>query len=603
MAIKPNWYVSCSPRSPEKIQPELAVLFKYQGQLWRGNNSGAQENFAKDLASLDTFKGETFEYEKSFSARDRVAPMKTYGFIFINKSGELQFTKAGLMLKENKRPKDIFLKQLIKWQYPSVQHKGSQYPASTWHLNPFIFILKLIKKINGITKLELAIFGLTVTHNNEVDKISTEILQFRSDLSKIDGSNTREEFIDNYFFNKYKNKFGSITTVREGKSASNNKSAIKTKMRNARDVADATFRYFRYTGLFNSRGNRLTLNNDRIEEINEIISLNYFNPNYKNATLFHKEYGDPSFPQLSFETTNILCNKIQKYHHHNLDIIDSIISEFPNVYIEKNKLSKLISCLSTADLESLKDILYEEREIQIELKKKLLQIKFKDPEEIQKHIDLLNLYYKKNSDIMAIIGENFIANKNTVLEYLALNSFIILGQANNYINNYTIDEDLQPISHASGNKSDIEIEYNNFIILGEVTTSKGATQFKMEGEPVTRHYINKKRYLSNNNSNKELYCVFIAPKLNNNTLDEFSIYNSNWDTKIIPFTLKQFTKIITTKRELIINSKPFNIKYFRDLLDTLCSLTLSSCSENLEKNLDNAINIWCKSIIGGVKNE
>lgn len=91
------------------------------------------------------------------------------------------------------------------------------------------------------------------------------------------------------------------------------------------------------------------------------------------------------------------------------------------------------------------------------------------------------------------IKARFIANKNTVFEWLTWNGFIILGNALEYKNNFVIDEELQPVTHAAGNQPDMEIIYEDFIVLGEVTTSKGATQFKMESEPVTRHYLNKKK--------------------------------------------------------------------------------------------------------------
>lgn len=607
MAIKPNWYVSCSPRSPEKIIPEIHELSKYDNTIWAGNNSESQINFARDLANMQSFKGETFDGEASFSARDRVAPMKTYGFVYTGKDKKIHLTPAGNMLVNMRRPKDVFLKQLVKWQYPSSQHKGSQYPETSWHIRPFVFFIKTLYRLEnlnekGLTKLELAMFMLIETKEDNLDTVVSNILDYRKSIQNLNSVNEREEFSDKLFFKLYSNAFGDISTVREGKSENSNKSAIRTKMRNALDVADATFRYFSFTGLFSSQGNRLILNQSRIDEIIEIINNNYFNYNYNNVEKFHEEFGNPSLPLLSTDNIDTLKDKILSCNSNNLEIIQKISVDFPNVSSEKETLDKLMNMYDTKDLEILKDILYSQRELNLDLKKKLLQVEFKNPQKIQELIDLFSLYYGKASILKEVMSEKFIANKNTVLEYLALNGFIALGGALNYINNYTIDESLQPVSHAAGNQSDIEIEYNDFIILGEVTTSKGKTQYQMEGEPVTRHYLNKLPDATA--CNKDLYCIFIAPTLNSNTIEEFAYYNTLRECKIVPITIKQFVTILNTKKECIKNQHPFSILSFRELLDTLISITqdtevidTNEDTKIILSNLDKAISTWCDNVL------
>lgn len=605
MSAKPNWYVSCSPRSPEKIIPEIAELAKYDNTHWVGNNSKSQLNFAQDLSNLQSFKGKTFDKEKPFSARDRVAPMKTYGFVYIGKDKNIHLTHAGKMLVENRRPKDVFLKQLVKWQYPSPQHKGLQYPSSTWNIRPFIFFLKILAELQaqeekGLTKLELAMFILIETQELNLHSVITQILEYRNSIQEYTSINKREEFTDQLFFNIYRQKFGNTTSVREGKSEKSNESAIKTKMRNAEDVSDATFRYFSYTGLFSSQGNRLILNKNRLDEINEIITSDYFNTDYNDVEKFHIEFGNPSFPLFSTDNISSLKKKIALLNKTNLEILNRIEVDFPKVSNERALLKNEMDKLEAADLEILKDILYAQREIHLELQKKLLQLEYKNPQKVQELIDLLNLYYEKGNILKVEIGKKFIAKPNTVLEYLVLNGFIALGGALNYINNYTIDESLHPISHAAGNQSDIEIIYDDFIVLGEVTTSKGKTQYHMEGEPVTRHYSNKFAEIDN----KELYCLFIAPTLNSNTIDEFSLFNSQYNQKIIPITISQFVKILTTKKECIHKNINFNVSNLKELLEILFTITINTEIIDIDKdtkiilsNLDAAITNWCNHLL------
>jgi hypothetical protein len=102
-----------------------------------------------------------------------------------------------------------------------------------------------------------------------------------------------------------------------------------------------------------------------------------------------------------------------------------------------------------------------------------------------------------------------------------------------------------PLNTAPGNKPDLEIEFDDFIILGEVTLSSGATQFKMEGDSVPRHFGNIKRDIA-----KETYCIFIAPNIHDGclahffNLNRFNTKHYGGKTKIIPLSLDKFIDFI-----------------------------------------------------------
>ena len=53
--------------------------------------------------------------------------------------------------------------------------------------------------------------------------------------------------------------------------------------------------------------------------------------------------------------------------------------------------------------------------------------------------------------------------------------------------NLKFDDEGQPLSTAGGNMADIICEYDDFNLTVEVTTSSGAKQYEMEGEPIARH--------------------------------------------------------------------------------------------------------------------
>ena len=85
-------------------------------------------------------------------------------------------------------------------------------------------------------------------------------------------------------------------------------------------------------------------------------------------------------------------------------------------------------------------------------------------------------------------------------------------------------------------------EFEDYVIVVEVTMSTNSRQEAMEGEPVRRHVADLvMKY------NKPVFGVFVANKIDSNTAETFRIgvwYNKDdekMDLRIVPFTLKQFS--------------------------------------------------------------
>ena len=98
-----------------------------------------------------------------------------------------------------------------------------------------------------------------------------------------------------------------------------------------------------------------------------------------------------------------------------------------------------------------------------------------------------------------------------------------------------------PVSAAGGGKGDLYCEFNDFIILTEVTMSTSSRQEAMEGEPVRRHVSDAVlKY------DKPVYGMFIAVKIDTNTAETFrhGIWYAREDLKqrldIVPLTLAQY---------------------------------------------------------------
>lgn len=118
------------------------------------------------------------------------------------------------------------------------------------------------------------------------------------------------------------------------------------------------------------------------------------------------------------------------------------------------------------------------------------------------------------------------------------------------IRGFKIDSDFMPVSAAGGGKGDLYCEFNDFVILTEVTMSTSSRQEAMEGEPVRRHVSDAVlKY------DKPVYGMFIAVRIDTNTAETFrhGLWYAKGDKKqrldIVPLTLRQFQKYFTAMFE------------------------------------------------------
>lgn len=106
---------------------------------------------------------------------------------------------------------------------------------------------------------------------------------------------------------------------------------------------------------------------------------------------------------------------------------------------------------------------------------------------------------------------------------------------------FKIDQDYLPVGTAPGGGPDMIFEFEDYIIVVEVTMSTNSRQEAMEGEPVRRHVADCVM-----SENKPVYGVFVANRIDSNTAETFRIgvwYNNKDERmalRIVPFTLRQF---------------------------------------------------------------
>ena len=535
MSVARTWYVSCSPRSPEKIAPELALLARFDGVLWYekdklGHNKH-QLAFAELLKECETFEGSISAQNPDFSARDRIAPMKTCGFAHEDAQGRMRITPAGWQLIRGERIQELFLKQMLKWQYPSYQHGGhfrtrhNYLPAKQMNVFPFVVTLDLAWRLEGLSKREIAAFVLPILHKDQVDKAEKAISQFRESLAAFPGGRPRKEHADQVHRERFRVLYaddiraGRIAT-REARRAATMESFIATKVRNSLDIADAAIRYFRATGLFTleARTDRLVISDFHRQEADQVLDTMTFEPVpfYADVERFYEYMGNPEIPLLPWEDRAQLVAKVM-----------ALQPDMDRPTLLNISISELKNLLLTLE-EQHKQTTLEGYTVSLQQPSAVLDI-----------VDMFERIRRKE-----VIDPPLFLEWNTWRALVALNDYHRAQP------NFIMDHDLQPLNCAGGKQADIEIEYNGFVLLVEVTLTGGLRQYEAEGEPVTRHIGEYQLREQRSPKPRMTYGLFIAPTINPTTHNYFYVHlkhlaapHLGGHVVIIPLTLAQFVDI------------------------------------------------------------
>ncbi len=521
-----------SPRTPSKMIPEIRLLGEnFTGEMW---NTDTQAEFMDELAESDFFEGSGSPSDKAFSARDRItrAP-KALGFVDL--SPLIRLTPAGKAFVYGKRPQEIFLRQLLKFQLPSPYHKEAKDIEGTFWIHPYLEIFRLIRDLGYLTFDEFKIYAVRMTDFQQFDDTKDAILNFRSEKQSHKGQYKKfvndkwEEAVMTIYEDRIRE---GKTKTRETKDSSLLK-FIKTQKSNMRDYTDAAFRYLRYTGLvaISQKEKSISIMPERAEEVDFFLRTAQRSPEYVDDEREYKHYlFDASEPALYTDDRRRLI------------ILITSISDYS------------FTDLSSMPLETLKDL---RDDLTAQRKQNAINAQILRLKTYQDYIDIMKTY----ENIEDYYDSPLMLEYNTWRAMTMLDGGDIKG-------NFNFDDDGQPMSTAAGNVPDIECDYDDFVLSVEVTMQNGQRQYEMEGEPVARHYGQLKQ-----RTGKETYCLFITPYLNPATLAHFygldhvpiALYGGK--SQIIPLNLDQFEVLIEHSYQCSTQSKqpcPADVKQFLD---------------------------------------
>ena len=319
----------------------------------------------------------------------------------------------------------------------------------------------------------------------------------------------------------------------------------------------------------------LSQNNiDLIDNPKKNISLDKAKEMFESKEYYHGYISDNSKPELPWETIKELS-----------EISNKLLEEI--ILLEKRlKLPrKSFPDLKKLDKENIKKLINDLRVYRRELQEKENYLKSQEVEQIKKYIEEL-----KNI--------NKLDNKSILLEKLISLGLNALNDAIEIKPNYPVGDDNEPTFTAPGNMPDIECFYDKYNAICEVTMLTGRNQWYYEGQPVMRHL----RDFENKHRDKNVFCLFVAPKLHRDTINTFwtaiKYEYEGKKQKIIPLSIDIFTELLKILIE--IKEKGLFLKHdelFRLYSDILKNSENAPDSNQWLKNIPKIIVSWKKTLI------
>lgn len=426
---------------------------------------------------------------------------------------------------------ECFLRSLAAYYIPSLIEKKFSFSMFSPLRHTLSIMLELEKRTadSKLNFIELALIAQLTSSDDNLDKIVTDILNFRS----------QREFVIN------KRKFDS-----EQREIFNKTHDYKGTTLN--DYADTNIRYLKATGLVQNKGRGISFVPEKKFFIENLI-INEIIPDSDR----------PYFLNLIKGAQLPTDNKISA-----LAVLKDLINTLRTRNIVYDLRGRIID--DSLDIRDITNIRHELEELLSEKNEDEYAVRQAEEwKEISAYMNLINS--KKNSMILDN-GEEIKIPSNerpAYFEWILWRAFLAINNLCNKSRDsrrFKVDQDFLPICTAPGNGPDLVFEFKEFVVVVEVTLIGSSRQEAAEGEPVRRHVAN---LVVKYESIKPVYGLFIANQIDSNTAETFRIgvwYTKN-DAKmslnIIPVKLEQFKNLF----DALFAANKIDISLIREIFD------------------------------------
>jgi hypothetical protein len=541
------WSISTTLRSPDRAAQWTRAFKSFEGQVWdRENQIKYQceliktrayrptqlkdeyvdlldnlERVVSEAKAREIFESKNYE-DPPLRGRTSMSAIRSLGLIKVQP--QMALTKQGQLLAEGSIPlSEILLSFALKWQLPIPSHSSYKL-ANGFEIRPFVGMLALIDAVNrkweaagnspkGLSLDEFHVFVQTLINYRDIDDYATRIVNLRRKVENALPGKKKTTWED-----EIKNHLASLP---HGGIATSNK-VLST----LRDYGDNTLRYFRPTGFIEYRGNGRYVDIAKVMTVQcqLLISQGYAKPDaFENSEEYFDFLGDGNLALVPWSESGPV-NQVKEY------LRDLIQSEIPGAQIP-----------DFVDAESRVDIRGEDDEIRA-LKKIITDSKLAALKVESKTADFVSTLQEEFSILQKRNYPGYL-EAPVALEFAAFKSFVAINDALQVKPNYPVADDGEPLSTAPGGGTDLECRYSSFDLSVEVTLSRGISQWMMEGQPVQRHLRSLEQ-----NSDRTVYCLFLAPTLAPDTVNTFWVANvigyEGSKQRIIPMKIDLWIEIL-----------------------------------------------------------
>lgn len=529
------WYIgNTTIRNAKRLKDGLRVLANspLHGNLIGKDN---EQEFAKLLHQEGVVYLKRFDDSPHIDVSDvgrkwRAALMQL-GFIKHREAdAPFTITSNGLrLINVNTLPaeQEVFLRALLAHQIPS---KIERFPEPVF--SPFRIVLEVLNKLEEndleakITKDEMASIVELTRRIEDVDNAVTKISEHREHLLAIERPRDKKRFI-----NSYRDSIAENLTIRSG---------------TLNDYADSNFRYLKLTGLFVENGSSLKIAEHKQTIFRQILSEPY------------TVISDENYLQTLWNGYPLPTDNASKA----IEAINDIVNLLRN-NDEQINLPNLME-MNEQDLSQLR-LNLEEDWLRV-LEKRFASNQVNEWEDILEYLKALTRPIRRGSKVP--LGEG-----PAYFEWALWRAFLAINHLQNSpweSRRFRVDEEFYPLGHAVGGGSDLIFEFDDFVIVGEVTLSSSSRQEAMEGAPVRKHVADMVDFYTERG--KKVYGLFMANTIDTNTAETFRLgvwYHQNdrkLDLDILPLTLEQFITIF--ENGFNNGERRLNHKMFKELINS-----------------------------------
>lgn len=502
-----------SVRSPFRLRDGLIALASspLQGNLYGKEQEIAFRDLLGECGVVRLGMDETYSASRKWrSALDKL------GFIYPKLKGDEEVLQDQLgvpgVITENGR-RLVETESVAGWQECYLRSLAAMYIADGDRLfSPLRHTVAIMAELDNavgdssLSFIEVALFVQLLPGGKAPSEIAGEIIEFRK---KRDAAERKKDF--------YREQTEALSK-RFGK-----------KYGTFADYADTNIRYLKATGLVNRKGRGIVLVPDKRVLVDRLIQYT-------------------AIPESPLDRYKTLCAGAPLP----IDEKDSALAVLYDL-VERLKEKGGSFDLTAKSIDTPQDIAVVRHEIEDALamirEEEYAAAQAVMGEEISEYIGLL--VGKKKTKTLSTGDTISIPNGEApaYFEWIIWRVFLAIDSLVNKpwdARRFKIDQDFLPVGTAPGNGPDIVFEFDDMVVVVEVTLTSSSRQEAAEGEPVRRHVA---KYAEDFDGSKLVFGLFLAVNIDTNTANSFRL--GEWYMKddrkiglqIVPMTLDDFKGI------------------------------------------------------------